>query len=193
MYIRVCVCVTVCDGVRRWFVWLRSGLAVLYDCLKRPITMSKETYYNVKRDLLQCQKRPVTGSKSFVLYDCLKRPITMSKETYYNVKRDLLQCQKRPITGSKSFVQEIPERSAFYPGTRSPFFFLTSPFPRRSWAFYLWTVGLFYWVLVLFCIYRRSLFFFFLSLGYWVSLFQYQFSFASTGSLFFFSSVLGLI
>jgi len=35
-------------------------------------TVSKETYYSVKRDLLQCQKRP-TG-----------------------VKRDLLQCQKRP-------------------------------------------------------------------------------------------------
>ena len=42
--------------------------------------MSKETYYGVKRDLLQCPKRPVT----------------VSKETYYNVKRDLLQCQKRP-------------------------------------------------------------------------------------------------
>ena len=34
--------------------------------------VSKETYYNVKRDLLQCQKRPTT----------------MSKETYYSVKRD---------------------------------------------------------------------------------------------------------
>jgi hypothetical protein len=66
--------------------------------------MSKETYYNVKRDLLQCQKRPVTGSKSFVLYDCLKRPITMSKETYYNVKRDLLQCQKRPITWACRYI-----------------------------------------------------------------------------------------
>jgi len=35
---------------------------------------------SVKRDLLQCQKRPTT----------------VSKETYYSVKRDLLQCQKRP-------------------------------------------------------------------------------------------------
>jgi len=42
--------------------------------------VSKETYYSVKRDLLQCQKRPTT----------------VSKETYYSVKRDLLQCQKRP-------------------------------------------------------------------------------------------------
>jgi len=39
--------------------------------------VSKETYYSVKRDLLQCQKRPTT----------------VSKETYYSVKRDLLQCQ----------------------------------------------------------------------------------------------------
>jgi hypothetical protein len=35
----------------------------------------QETYYSVKRDLLQCQKRPTT----------------VSKETYYSVKRDLLQ------------------------------------------------------------------------------------------------------
>ena len=27
---------------------------------KRPTTVSKETYYSVKRDLLQCQKRPAT-------------------------------------------------------------------------------------------------------------------------------------
>jgi hypothetical protein len=32
------------------------------------------------------------------LLQCEKRPITVSKETYYSVKRDLLQCQKRPIT-----------------------------------------------------------------------------------------------
>jgi len=45
----------------------------------------QETYYSVKRDLLQCQKRPTT----------------VSKETYYSVKRDLLQRQKRPTTVSK--------------------------------------------------------------------------------------------
>jgi len=50
----------------------------LLQCQKRPTTVSKETYYSVKRDLLQCQKRPTT----------------VSKETYYSVKRDLLQCQK---------------------------------------------------------------------------------------------------
>ena len=36
---------------------------------------AKETHYCVKRDLLQCQKRPTT----------------VSKETHYSVKRDLLQ------------------------------------------------------------------------------------------------------
>jgi len=34
--------------------------------------VSKETYYSVKRDLLQCQKRPTT----------------VSKETYYSVKKE---------------------------------------------------------------------------------------------------------
>ncbi len=33
-----------------------------------PVLVSKETYYSVKRDLLQCQKRPTT----------------VSKETYYS-------------------------------------------------------------------------------------------------------------
>ncbi len=47
---------------------------------KRPTTVSKETYYSGKKDLLQWQKRPTT----------------VSKETYYSVKRDLLHCQKRP-------------------------------------------------------------------------------------------------
>jgi hypothetical protein len=54
----------------------------LLQCQKRPTTVSKETYYCVKRDLLQCQKRPTT----------------VSKETYYSVKRDLQQGQKRPTT-----------------------------------------------------------------------------------------------
>jgi hypothetical protein len=44
----------------------------LLQCKKIPITVSKETYYSVNRDLLQSQKRPVTNSK----------------ETYYSVKRD---------------------------------------------------------------------------------------------------------
>jgi hypothetical protein len=86
--------------------------------------MSKETYYSVKRDLLQCQKRPTTVSKETyysVKRDLLprglctslnhalsgeplsdvKRDLLVSKETYYSVKRDLLQCQKRPTTVSK--------------------------------------------------------------------------------------------
>ena len=66
--------------------------------------MSKETYYSVKRDLYQCQKRPTTVSKETYisvkrdLYQCQKRPISVSKETYISVKRDLYQCQKRPIS-----------------------------------------------------------------------------------------------
>jgi hypothetical protein len=63
----------------------------LKECQKRPITVSKDTYYSVKRHLLQCQKRP----------------ITVSKETYYSVKRDLLQCQKRPITVSKETYNSV--------------------------------------------------------------------------------------
>jgi hypothetical protein len=53
--------------------------------------VSKETYCSVKRDLLQCQKRPTL---SMALTHT--RPITVSKETSCSVKRDLLQCQKRP-------------------------------------------------------------------------------------------------
>jgi len=51
--------------------------------------VSKETYYSVKRDLLQCQKRPSTVSKE--TYYSVKRDLLVSKETYYRVKRDLLQ------------------------------------------------------------------------------------------------------
>ena len=72
--------------------------------------MSKETYYSVKRDLLQCQKRIFVFrdielrsnhhnmtyySVKRALLQCQKRPTTVSKETYYSVKRALLQCQKR--------------------------------------------------------------------------------------------------
>jgi len=69
---------------------------------------SKETYYSVKRDLLQCQNKP----------------IIVSKETYYSVsdhggallikvKRDLLQCQNKPIIVSKetSVTMEGPTSS----------------------------------------------------------------------------------
>jgi hypothetical protein len=61
--------------------------------------VSKETYYSVKRDLLQCQKRPTTMSKE-TCYSTVTRDgaLARPKETYYSVKRDLLQCQKRPAT-----------------------------------------------------------------------------------------------
>jgi hypothetical protein len=63
---------------------------------KRPITVSKETNYSVKRDLLQCQKRASLPPASLpaCLPACLPA-LKVSKETYYSVKRDLLQCQKR--------------------------------------------------------------------------------------------------
>jgi len=54
----------------------------LLQCQRRPTTVSKETYYSVKRDLLQCQKRPTTVSKE--TYYSVKRPTTVSKETYYD-------------------------------------------------------------------------------------------------------------
>jgi hypothetical protein len=43
-------------------------------------SVSKETYYSVKRDLLQCQKRPTSVKRD--LLQCQKRPNTVSKETY---------------------------------------------------------------------------------------------------------------
>jgi hypothetical protein len=59
-----------------------------------------ETYFSVKRDLLQCQKRP----------------ITVSKETYYSVKRDLLHVlghthslpsRARPLSLQRSLKRRI--------------------------------------------------------------------------------------
>jgi len=93
--------------------------------------VSKETYCSVKRDLLQCQKRPTTVSKETyysvkrdlyynVKRDLLqyqKRPTTVSKETCYSVKRDLLQCQKRPTTVSKETSYSV-KRDLYYSAKR---------------------------------------------------------------------------
>ena len=56
---------------------------------KRPITVSKETNYSVKRDLLQCQKRASLPPASLpaCLPACLPA-LKVSKETYYSVKRE---------------------------------------------------------------------------------------------------------
>jgi hypothetical protein len=54
--------------------------------------VSKETYYSVKRDLLQCQKRPTT----------------VSKETYYSVKREVTvghQAGRQLVRGRSRRVQ----------------------------------------------------------------------------------------
>jgi hypothetical protein len=74
--------------------------------------VSKETYYSVKRDLLQCQKRPISFKETYYsvkreLLQCQKRPITASKETYYSVKRDLLQRQKKPISYKRDLLVSI--------------------------------------------------------------------------------------
>jgi len=45
---------------RRIHTWFHTQLELT-------TTVSKETYYSVKRDLLQCQKRPTTVSKDTYL------------------------------------------------------------------------------------------------------------------------------
>jgi len=56
----ICVCVCVCACVclslslcNDTYNLEPQCMRCRYECQKRPITMSKETYYNVKRDLLQ--------------------------------------------------------------------------------------------------------------------------------------------
>ena len=91
-----------------WFFFLATSITkfILYQrmrilwfaCSKVLYTVSKETYYSAKRDLLQCL---VHSQKCSI--QCQKRPIS--------VKRDLLQCQKRPITVSCAFSKVL------YPAT----------------------------------------------------------------------------
>ena len=57
--------------------------------------MSKETYYSVKRDLLQCQKRPTT----------------VSKETYYSVKRDLEEVLEKKVRSADKKCAPVCARS----------------------------------------------------------------------------------
>ncbi len=68
MYVCVCVCIKgerVMCGVR----WVYVRVCVYMNvCVK--------VHYSVKRDLLQCQKRPTIVSK---------QPTIVSKETYYSV------------------------------------------------------------------------------------------------------------
>ena len=65
------------------YAYGRVCVGHLFACMRT--VESKETYCSVKRDLLQCQKRPTA----------------VSKETYCSVKRDLLQSsrQKRTLPG----------------------------------------------------------------------------------------------
>jgi hypothetical protein len=70
-------------------------------CLSAPSEQSckRELLSCVKRDLVQCQKRPSTLLK--------ENYYNMSKETRYSVKRDLVQCQKRPSTGVKETYSRV--------------------------------------------------------------------------------------
>jgi hypothetical protein len=51
--------------------------------------VSKETYYSVKRDLLEVERADIGSSHPGL------------PSGLHSVKRDLLQCQKRPTTVSK--------------------------------------------------------------------------------------------
>ena len=61
MYMYFCVCIYSLYYIHIYLVKDTKGRSKVR---KRPITVSKETYYSVKRDLLQCQKRPITLSKT---------------------------------------------------------------------------------------------------------------------------------
>ena len=100
VYIDVCVCVCVfsthtADRTNRCSTHeLGSGLTgrsrdqcsrrtadFTQVCSKRPITVSKETYYSVKRDLLiNAAGAPLTSATRFII--CQKRPTIGAKETY---------------------------------------------------------------------------------------------------------------
>ena len=60
---------------------------------KRPISIRKETYYNMKRDLLQYRKRPIA-----IRITCLYCKHLWRVCIATNMKRDLLVYEKRPIT-----------------------------------------------------------------------------------------------
>ena len=90
-----------------------------------------ETYYSVKRDLLQCQKRP----------------ITLSKETYYSVKRDLLYddttraAARKKYTEVKeaSYVLKSPTTYSYYDATRA-----ASPSSADNLSKEQYVIGLFW-------------------------------------------------
>ena len=84
---------------------LHTALSLYTHCTLSTLSSSKETYFSVKGDLLQCQidlfcilhslsLRPPPAAHCTLP---LRTALSSSKETYFSVKGDLLQCQKRPI------------------------------------------------------------------------------------------------
>ena len=53
IYTCVCVCVCVCIHIENLGVSVPEDYTHVVQCQKRPTTVSKETYYSVKRDLVQ--------------------------------------------------------------------------------------------------------------------------------------------
>ena len=91
------MCVFVCVCVCVYTTYSTHTRYIPYMYKKRPTTVSKETYYSVKRDLLQCQKSQ--NIPPTVRIHGISPAIHMhslSTCTYYSVKRALLQCQKSP-------------------------------------------------------------------------------------------------
>jgi len=153
------VCVTTCQKSLRIF-WCNTLQHAAHDVcvttlqksrvfhlgtVQRLITMSKETYEDVKRDIWRCQKRTMKMSKESYgspwdsaetheivkrdIWRFQKRPIKMSKETYKGVKRYLLKCQKRPIKMSKE-LRIAPLETGWRRPTGS--LILVSHFPQKS-------------------------------------------------------------
>ena len=98
MHVCVCVYVCMCECIHIGGYSLCVHLQIYMNtCMytTRAFMRALRVHYSVKRDLLQCQKRPTTVSKETYYSDkrdllqCQKRPTTVSKETYYSVKRDL--------------------------------------------------------------------------------------------------------
>jgi hypothetical protein len=69
-------------------------------CQKRPITVSKETYYSVKRDLLQCQKRHITKQNA----PKAERPRVQPKQGAQDVEKDSARGRTEEIEAHETYL-----------------------------------------------------------------------------------------